>query len=249
MTDAARAISLVAAQTEADAGRVRALGVTRVEVTGSIKFDVVVPQAALETGAMLRARIGARPVLLCASTRDGEEALILDAFTRLPSRPAGMLLLIVPRHPQRFDDVAKLVQARGLALARRSEDGAVAPEVDVLLGDSMGEMFAYYAASDCAFIGGSLLPLGGQNLIEACALGKPVLIGAHTFNFAQASDEAVAAGAAMRVRDASHMLELAAGLLRDGAACAAMGQRAAQFANRHRGATARTVELLQPLIH
>jgi 3-deoxy-D-manno-octulosonic-acid transferase len=160
-----------------------------------------------------------------------------------------MLLLIVPRHPQRFDDVAKLVSSRGLALARRSEDGAVAPEAEVMLGDSMGEMFAYYAASDCAFIGGSLLPLGGQNLIEACALGKPVLIGEHTFNFAQASDEAVAAGAAQRVRDADHMLELAAGLLRDGAARAAMGQRAAGFADRHRGATARTVELLQPLIH
>ncbi len=247
--DAARAISLVAAQTEADAERVRALGVTRVAVTGSIKFDVVVPKAALETGAMLRARIGARPVLLCASTRDGEEALILDAFSRLQSRPAGMLLLIVPRHPQRFDDVARLARARGFVLARRSEDGAVAPEAEVMLGDSMGEMFAYYAASDCAFIGGSLLPLGGQNLIEACALGKPVLIGEHTFNFAQASDEAVAAGAALRVRDAGHMLELAAGLLRDGAARAAMGQRAAGFADRHRGATARTVELLQPLIH
>jgi 3-deoxy-D-manno-octulosonic-acid transferase len=249
MTDAARAISLVAAQTEGDAERVRSLGVANVAVTGSIKFDVVVPAAALDTGAALRARIGARRVLLCASTRDGEEALILDAFKRLPSRPAGMLLLLVPRHPQRFDDVARLVQSRGLALARRSENGPVAPAAEVMLGDSMGEMFAYYAASDCAFIGGSLLPLGGQNLIEACALGKPVLIGAHTFNFALASDEAVAAGAAQRVRDADHMLELAAALLLDDAGRAAMGERAAAFANRHRGATARTVELLRPLIY
>jgi 3-deoxy-D-manno-octulosonic-acid transferase len=249
MTDAARAISLVAAQTEADAARVRSLGVDQVAVTGSIKFDVAVPPAARDTGAALRARIGARPVLLCASTRDGEEALILDAFKRLPSRPAGLLLLIVPRHPQRFDDVAKLVQARGLALARRSETGPVDPAVEVMLGDSMGEMFAYYAASDCAFIGGSLLPLGGQNLIEACALGKPVLVGEHTFNFALATDEAVAAGAAQRVRDADHMLQLAAGLLLDDAGRAAMGSRAASFASRHRGATARTVELLRPLIY
>jgi 3-deoxy-D-manno-octulosonic-acid transferase len=248
MTDAARAISLVAAQTEADAERVRALGVNRVAVTGSIKFDVVIPGEALATGALLRERIGARPVLLCASTRDGEEALIVDAFKRLPERPAGMLLLIVPRHPQRFDEVAKMVQARGLTLERRSREGAVGPEIEVMLGDSMGEMFAYYAASDCAFIGGSLLPLGGQNLIEACALGKPVLIGEHTFNFAQASDEAVAAGAAQRVRDADHMLALAASLLEDDAERAAMGQRGAQFTSRHRGATARTVELLQPLI-
>jgi len=248
LSDAARRITLVAAQSEPDAERVRALGVTRVAVTGSIKFDVVVPEAALATGAALRERIGARPVLLCASTRDGEEALILDAFRRLPSRPVGMLLLIVPRHPQRFDDVAALVRAHGLSLARRSDAGALAPDVEVLLGDSMGEMFAYYAACDCAFIGGSLLPLGGQNLIEACALGKPVLIGEHTFNFALVTDEAVAAGAAQRAQDAGHMLHLASALLRDGAGRAAMGARAAAFANRHRGATARTVELLRPLI-
>jgi 3-deoxy-D-manno-octulosonic-acid transferase len=249
MTDAARAITLVAAQTEDDARRVRSLGVANVEVTGSIKFDVVVPPSAIDAGAALRGRIGARPVLLCASTRDGEEALILDAFARMAARPAGMLLLIVPRHPQRFDDVAKMAQSRGLALARRSEAGAVGADVQVMLGDSMGEMFAYFAASDCAFIGGSLLPLGGQNLIEACALGKPVLIGEHTFNFAQISDEAVEAGAAQRVRDAGDMLQQASVLLEDGAARAAMGQRASAFANRHRGATARTVELLRRHIY
>jgi 3-deoxy-D-manno-octulosonic-acid transferase len=257
MTDAARAISLVAAQTEADAQRMRALGVSHIAVTGSIKFDVVVPPGAMAAGDFLRARIGARPVLLCASTRDGEEALILDAFKRLASRPAGMLLLMVPRHPQRFDDVARLVQSRGLTLARRSELGVLGPGsssavdagVDVLLGDSMGEMFAYYAACDCAFIGGSLLPLGGQNLIEACALGKPVLIGEHTFNFALATDEAVAAGAARRVRDAGHMLQLACGVLQDAAERARMGEHASAFADRHRGATARTVELLRRLIY
>ena len=249
MTDAARRITLVAAQTEADAARVRSLGASNVAVTGSIKFDVVVPPSAVQAGAALRARIGKRPVLLCASTRDGEEALILDAFLRLSPRPPGMLLLIVPRHPQRFDDVARLVQSRGLALARRSESGAVAPEVDVMLGDSMGEMFAYYAACDCAFIGGSLLPLGGQNLIEACALGKPVLIGEHTFNFALATDEAVAAGAALRVADAGQMLREAARLLHDTDARAAMGGQAGAFANRHRGATARTLELLRRLIY
>jgi 3-deoxy-D-manno-octulosonic-acid transferase len=177
MSEAAGGIALVAAQTEADAARVRSLGAPKVEVTGSIKFDVVAPQAAKDTGAWLRSRIGARPVLLCASTRDGEESLILDAWMALARRPAGMLLLIVSRHPQRFDEVAALATARGLRLARRTElnEAPLGAEVDVLLGDSMGEMFAYYAACDLAFIGGSLLPLGGQNLIEACALGKPVL--------------------------------------------------------------------------
>lgn len=244
MTDAARAIALVAAQTDADAARIASLGAPDVAVTGSIKFDVVPPQAALDTGAMLRARFTGRPVLLCASTREGEEAMILDAYRALPARPPGMLLLLVPRHPQRFDDVARMVEERGLSLARRS----ALPErvdADVLLGDSMGEMFAYYAACDCAFIGGSLLPLGGQNLIEACALGKPVLVGEHTFNFLQATEEAVAAGGALRVADAPALLDAAASLLDDGDRRAAMGARALGFAARHRGATLRTVELLQ----
>lgn len=247
MTDAARAITLVAAQTDADAARIASLGAPNVAVTGSIKFDVVPPQAALDTGAMLRARFAGRPVLLCASTREGEEALILDAYRSMPARPAGMLLLLVPRHPQRFDDVARMVEERGLTLARRSALPARV-EADVLLGDSMGEMFAYYAACDCAFIGGSLLPLGGQNLIEACALGKPVLVGEHTFNFLQATDEAVAAGGALRVADAPALLGAAAGLLDDGDRRALMGARALAFAARHRGATLRTVELLQQFI-
>jgi 3-deoxy-D-manno-octulosonic-acid transferase len=247
MTDAARAISLVAAQTEADAARIASLGAPNVGVTGSIKFDVVPPQAALDTGAMLRARFAHRPVFLCASTREGEEALILDAFKAMDARPAGMLLMLVPRHPQRFDEVANMVVERGLSVARRS----ALPErvdADVLLGDSMGEMFAYYAACDCAFIGGSLLPLGGQNLIEACALAKPVLVGEHTFNFLQATEEAIAAGAALRVPDAPALLHAAATLLDDAGRRTAMGAQALAFAAHHRGATLRTVELLQRFI-
>jgi 3-deoxy-D-manno-octulosonic-acid transferase len=249
MTDAAREITLVAAQAEADASRIKALGAVDVTVTGSIKFDVTPPAAALDTGAWLRARIGARPVLLCASTREGEEALILDAWLAMDERPAGMLLAIVPRHPQRFDEVARMAEGRGLRVQRRSTLAAQGTvDADVLLGDSMGEMFAYYAACDCAFIGGSLLPLGGQNLIEAAAVGKPVLVGEHTFNFLQASDEAVASGAALRVRDAGDLIVQAARLLADPSRRAAMGERALAFANRDRGATARTVELLRRLI-
>lgn len=250
MTDAARAITLVAAQTEADAARIASLGASNVAVTGSIKFDVVPPQAALDTGALLRARFADRPVLLCASTREGEEALILDAYQAMDERPPGMLLVLVPRHPQRFDEVARMASERGLSVARRSalRSQTARVDTDVLLGDSMGEMFAYYAACDCAFIGGSLLPLGGQNLIEACALGRPVLVGEHTFNFLQATEEAVAAGAALRVPDAAALLRAAADLLGDDARRAAMGAHALAFAARHRGATVRTVELLQQII-
>jgi 3-deoxy-D-manno-octulosonic-acid transferase len=251
MMEAARGITLAAAQTEADAARIASLGAPKVAVTGSIKFDVVPPEAALQTGAMLRARFAQRPVLLCASTREGEEALILDAYRALAAnlahKPPGMLLLLVPRHPQRFDEVARMAEERGLSVARRSN----LPEqvdADVLLGDSMGEMFAYYAACDCAFIGGSLLPLGGQNLIEACAVGKPVLVGEHTFNFLLATEEAVDAGAALRVPDAAALMSEAARLLGDGGARAHMGGQALAFAGRHRGATVRTVELLRQLI-
>ena len=248
--EAARAITLVAAQTPDDAARVRQLGVGKVVVTGSIKFDVVVPAAALATGAWLRAAIGQRPVLLCASTREGEEELILGAFARA-SLPANTLLLLVPRHPQRFDDVEKLVAARGLAVRRRSAlagDAVISPATRVLLGDSMGEMFAYYAACDCAFVGGSLLPLGGQNLIEPAALGKPVLIGPHTFNFALVTEQAIEAGGAALVPDADALMAQASSLLQDPVRLAAMGARALAFASQHRGATPRTIDAIKRLL-
>ena len=261
MQDATAAITLVAAQTAADGERARSLGAPQVAVTGSIKFDVTAPQTALATGTLLRGRIGARRVLLCASTREGEEVLILDAFVRA-ALAADVLLVIVPRHPQRFDDVAALIEQRGLTLLRRSqmteresglvESGLAGPamsaDVQVLLGDSMGEMFAYCAACDCAFIGGSLLPLGGQNLIEACAMGKPVLVGPHTFNFALVTEEAIAYSAALRVPDADQLMRQCRRLLDDDVLRAAMGQQALRFSTLHRGATLRTLALLRPLI-
>ena len=248
MTDAAKALALVAAQTEDDAARIRSLGALRVEVTGSIKFDVVAPDAALQMGRWLRQRIGARRVLLCASTREGEEELILDACAGMLAKPDGPLLLIVPRHPQRFDEVAALAAARGLSLQRRSTliDDVITSQV--LLGDSMGEMFAYYQACDVAFIGGSLLPLGGQNLIEACAVGKPVLIGPHTFNFELVTQQAIETGGALCVADAPELVSKAEELLVNETARAAMGARGAAFAAHHRGATARTVGLLRHMI-
>ncbi|HEY6774020.1 MAG TPA: glycosyltransferase, partial [Oxalicibacterium sp.] len=232
-----------------DALRIRQLGAPNVQVTGSIKFDVVPPEEMLVRGAALRARFGARPVLACANTRDGEEALILSELAQLDIPDA--LLLIVPRHPQRFDEVAQLVAEHGLKLARRSSSGeeVLAPDVRVFLGDTMGEMFAYYAAADVAFVGGSLLPLGGQNLIEACAVGTPVLVGPHTFNFADAAQNAIEAGAALRVADASELMQQVSRLLSDAQIRNDMGQHAQQFAQQHRGATARTMALLAPFVN
>lgn len=248
MGEAARSLSCVAAQTAADAARLAELGARNTHVTGSIKFDVEPPANAAEDGEALRRHFGTRPVLLCASTREGEEALILDALREVDIGDA--LLAIVPRHPQRFSDVARLVASHGLSMVRRSgmEEGSLTPDVRVLLGDSMGEMFTYYAACDVAYIGGSLLPLGGQNLIEASALGKPVLLGPHTFNFSLVSEDALEAGAALRVEDARAMLRAAVRLLNDPARCADMGAKALAFAAQHRGAAQRTMALLQPLV-
>jgi 3-deoxy-D-manno-octulosonic-acid transferase len=213
-----------------------------VQITGSIKFDVTPPHQAIERGAALRRQLGARPVLLCASTREGEEALILDAWLRRPVRDA--LLLLVPRHPQRFDEIAQAIAARGLRMARRSQLGEapLPASVQVMLGDSMGELFAYYAACDLAFIGGSLQPLGGQNLIEACAIGKPVLIGPHTFNFATISEEAIAAGAALRVSDAAMLMREADELLLAEARRITMGTRLRTAASRGDGSHHATAE-------
>lgn len=246
--DAAGAMSCVAAQTEADAVRIRQLGAPSVHVTGSIKFDVTPPPEMLQCGMTLRSQLGARPVLVCANTRDGEEALILDAM--LQQHRPDILLMLVPRHPQRFDDVAPMIRARSLPLVRRSTmgDAEVGIDVRVVLGDSMGEMFAYYAACDVAFVGGSLLPLGGHNLIEASAVGKPVLIGPHTFNFSDAAENAIAAGGAQRVADAVDLWKQAIRLLDDAQVRTAMGDRARHFAQQHGGATARTMNLLMPLI-
>ena len=248
LLEAAAAIDCVAAQSEADADRLRQFGARKVHVTGSLKFDVVPPPALVQHGAQWRAGIGNRPVLLCASTREGEEKLILDALTGLSHK--DWLIVIVPRHPQRFDDVAALIAANGFALQRRSlvGDASIDADTQILLGDTMGEMFAYYAACDLAFIGGSLLPLGGQNLIEACAVGKPVLFGPHMFNFQIVSDDAITAGAAMRVSDAASMLTHAADLLGRQEILQDMAQKAQAFALQHQGATARTMALIAPLV-
>lgn len=235
----------VAAQTERDAARLRDLGANDVVVTGNIKFDRSAPPQMLELGRRLRGLFGdRRAVFLAASTRDGEEAIILDALAQ-PGLPANLLTVMVPRHPQRFDEVAAMMKQRGLRWRRRSENTVVEADAGFVLGDSMGEMFAYYAACDVAFIGGSLLPLGGQNLLEACAVGRPVIVGPHTFNFEEATRDAIEAGAAVRVADAAELVSTLQALLADAARCAAMAEAGRQFTEKHRGATARTLALLR----
>jgi 3-deoxy-D-manno-octulosonic-acid transferase len=238
------ALDLIAAQTEDDALRLSSLSGHSVTVMGNLKFDIEPPPAQLELGHLLRARFGAaRPVFLAASTREGEEILLLEALKKTTVK--DLLTVIVPRHPQRFDAVAALIENRGFRLQRRSRNEAVASDTQVVLGDSMGELFAYYAACDVAFIGGSLLPLGGQNLIEACAVGKPVLVGPHTFNFAQAAESALACGAALRVRDAGELAQRLEVLMHDAERMREMGKHGERFVSDNRGATERAMTLIE----
>ena len=229
----------VAAQSAGDARRLEELGAPRAVVLGNVKFDVDAAPAMLELGSRLRARVEAgRTVWVAGSTREGEEALLLDALNAMPRASRG-LLVIVPRHPQRFDEVAALAHAKGFAVARRSDERAIGRDIDVVLGDSMGEMLAYYAMGDVVIIGGSLLDYGAQNLIEAAAVGRASIVGPSTYNFEEAAREAIAAGAAISVPTAAAALEAARRICADQAAMRGMGEKGRAFVAAHRGAVER----------
>jgi 3-deoxy-D-manno-octulosonic-acid transferase len=244
--EALRGLVAIGAQSADDAARLEALGAPNISLTGNIKFDIEAPDEQLLLGRQLRLRYGNRPVWLAASTREGEEALILGAWKRVGAGDTA-LLVIVPRHPQRFDEVARLATERGFVVQRRSDDAPVAPSTQVLIGDSMGEMFAYYASADVAFIGGSLLDFGSQNLIEAAACGTPVLIGPSTRNFAEVAREALSCGGALSIDDAGDLVNQIKALLANADRRQEMSEAGRAFAARHRGATARTLELISPV--
>lgn len=231
---------LISAQTEEDALRLASLANRAVPVMGNLKFDITPPAHMLELGKHLRSLFGEhRPVFVAASTREGEETLLLDALRN--AAVDNLLVVIVPRHPQRFDEVATMIEKRGLHMQRRSDDDPISSYTQIVLGDSMGEMFAYYAACDVAFIGGSLLPFGGQNLIEACAVGTPLLIGPHTYNFAQATELAVSVGAAIQVQHADGLVHQLNVLLHNPGQLDQMSQAGKFFVNSNRGATTHAV--------
>jgi len=249
-------LSAVWAQTDADAERLREVGATVRGVFGNLKFDVVPDAHQMAQGRAWRDAIP-RPVVLFASSREGEEALWLEGIKqKWPAAPVNQALgainmevtpsrlpvqwLIVPRHPQRFDEVQRLLEEAGLCVARRS-DWAVAPtEADVWLGDSLGEMSLYYGLAHAALLGGSFEPLGGQNLIEAAACGCPVVTGPHTFNFAEAARLACDAGVALRVADMTQGIDIATALVTDGPRQQALQAHAVAFTNAHRGAALAT---------
>ncbi|NMM11024.1 MAG: 3-deoxy-D-manno-octulosonic acid transferase [Polaromonas sp.] len=263
------ALSAVYAQTEDDAHRFRQLGARVAGVFGNLKFDATPDAGQLAHGKAWR-RALTQPVLMFASSRDGEEdeffkqisavaqGLHTPGGTTTVASPlfeatwtGGFKVLIVPRHPQRFNDVQALAEQHGLRVSRRSEwavgpaDSGEAMRADVWLGDSLGEMALYYGLSDVALLGGSFAPLGGQNLIEAAACGCPVVMGKHTFNFAEAADMAESAGAARRVANLSAAVQTAVRLLSDTQSQANAVSASLAFAARNRGATAQTLSALQ----
>jgi 3-deoxy-D-manno-octulosonic-acid transferase len=248
MHPAVATLARVLAQTDDDARRLREAGAPEVQVVGNLKFDVSPSPPLLARGRQWRAPLQ-RPVVLATSTRDGEEEPLLQAWAALPApRP---LLLLVPRHPQRFDAVAALVAGAGLRLARRSswpeQPPAETRAADVWLGDSVGEMPMYYAMADVALLGGSFAPLGGQNLIEAAACGCPLLMGPHTFNFALAAELSLAAGASLRVGSLAEAVPRAVALASDPAR-GVWVQRALDFAALHRGAADRMAREIVALL-
>lgn len=239
----------VLAQTEADASRLRLLGAKSVHVCGSVKFDIRPNEAQREEAKKVREAWG-RPVILLASTRVGEEPQFLRAIAAEPVEPqANAVVVLVPRHPQRFDEVAEMIEAAGLSYVRRSscaDLAELADDVQVVLGDSLGEMSFYCALADVCIMGGSYGNFGSQNLIEPAAAGAPVLVGPSSFNFAKAVDDAVTIGGAERMRDAKQAWSSAKRWLIDGT-LAERSRRAMQFAQTYTGATERQMEWIRDL--
>lgn len=241
-------LSRIAAQDEATASRFTALGVDagKVDVTGSLKFDIA-PSDALRvqaTGLRLRWQLGERPVLVAASTHEGEDSIVLSAVAQVRELRPDTLLILVPRHPERFDSVARLVREQGCTLRRRSQQEDVTADTQVFLGDTMGELLLWYALSDIAFVGGSLVPVGGHNMLEPIALDVPTLSGPHVFNFQTIADELVAAGALQLVTPA-RLADAVVQLIASPAVAQAQVAAGHAVMARNRGALARQLVLIE----
>lgn len=258
MRQAYESLHTVYAQTLQDAQRLEQAGAVAVRVSGNFKFDVSLDRNEIARGKSFAAALP-RKILTIASTREGEDALFINAISQQLKRAAALgnhltdevLFCLIPRHPQRFDEAADLLAKAGIPFTRRSQfakgDGAASCNITacngaaVLLGDSIGEMTRYYAASQVAIVAGSFAPLGGQNLIEACAVGLPVIVGPHTRNFEQAAADAIQEGAALRAPDADSAIQLALQLLNEPQRLGKMGEAGAQWVRQHAGAVARVV--------
>jgi len=242
---------LIAAQSEADAERFLSLGASpdRTWVTGNIKFDFEIPESLPAEGRALRDALWpGRPAWIAASTHEGEESQVLDAHERVLERHPEAILVLVPRHPPRFAGVAALLEKRGIAHVTRTSGETPGPGTRVFLLDTMGELPSFYAASDVAFVGGTLVPVGGHNLLEPAALGVPVVAGPHLFNTQEIADMFDSVGASTSVQDAKGLADAVAALLGDPERAAEQGARGRDIVERNRGTLDRLLVLLEPLV-
>ncbi|MDF2446283.1 MAG: 3-deoxy-D-manno-octulosonic-acid transferase [Moraxellaceae bacterium] len=243
-------LSCIAAQDESTAARFRDLGVpdARISVTGSVKFDITPPADIHARAHQLHVewKLASRLVVVAASTHSGEDIPVLMAFAAVRARHKHALLILVPRHPERFENVASIVRQKRLGLARRSRGEAVTPETAVLLGDSMGELMLWYALADVAIVGGSLVPVGGHNVLEPMALDVPTVSGPHVHNFQTIANELVAAGA-LQLVDANHLGEVCNRLLDHPEQANTMVVAARDVLQRNRGALQRQLALIDDL--
>lgn len=240
----------VAAQTSQDAERYRSIGAQRVLVTGNVKFDIEVPHAAREAGETLRAaQFSNRPAWVAGSTHDGEEQQILAAHRAVTAQRSDALLVLVPRHPNRFDAVRAWLKSEQVEFASRSRNETVSPSTSVLLVDTLGELMMFYAAADIAFVGGSLIAtVGGHNLLEPAVLERPILVGPHNFNAPDIAQLMMESGAARQVSSAGQLAATILELVADPAARADMGAKGNAIVSANRGALSRVMELIEPLV-
>jgi 3-deoxy-D-manno-octulosonic-acid transferase len=242
---------IIAAQSETDAERFRLLGASPVRtwVTGNIKFDIELPSDLAERGTEFRQLyFGDRPVWIAASTHDQEEQAVLSAHRTLLESYPDLLLVLVPRHPERFTAVADMIDKAGFEKVARTEEQPCGAGTSVFLGDTMGEVPLFYAASDIAFVGGSLVPIGGHNLLEPAALGLPLVSGPHVYNAQDISDMFIDLGACRIVKDAAQLVEAVDNLLANPDEAAKQGGNGRSIVQRNRGALALLLTLLEPLI-
>jgi len=248
---ALRCVRQIAAQSRTDAARYRLLGADpqQIVVTGNMKFDMLIPEGAVADGAAMRNHWGPRrPVWMAASTHEGEEQAALEAHLQVLTRLPDALLLLAPRHPERFRLIENSVRSLGFSVGTRSADGTPSPSNQVFVIDAMGQLMPFFAAADVAFVGGSLVPIGGHNVLEPAALSIPVLVGPHTFNFEEITRSLIQQGGAELVRDSSQLGPDVLQLLRDPVKRERMGLAAQQVFERERGAVHRIMQMIDTLL-
>ena len=240
-------VNAIAAQSQNDAERVIALGADAeiVDVLGSIKFDVTLPEGVIGRGLQLREQIGAsRKIWIAASTHNGEDEQILSAHSSLLDKYPNAILILVPRHPERFSSVFEL-GAKQFKTCKRTQSPADMNNIQVYIGDTMGELFDFYSASDVCFVGGSLVPHGGQNILEPWLVGKPVIVGPHTFNFAKTIEQALESKALLQVNSSDELTMALLELFDSQISREKLVVNARELLNKNKGALAKSVKLLE----